>query len=89
MSGDKDMHGTEEQERWPDEDTPVARLLRRERPALSRSAEQRIRRSVMATATTRDRPSHLEALILVYLACGVLLLALAALGLAGVGPLAF
>lgn len=89
MSSHHDTHRTEDPDRWPDEDTPVARLLRRERPTLSRSAEQRIRHAVMATAATRERPAHLWTLILVYLACGILLLALAALGLAGVGPLAF
>jgi hypothetical protein len=89
MSSHNDAPRTEDPDWWPDEDSPVARLLRRDRPTLSRSSERRIRREVMAAAAKRERPQHLSMLILVYLACGVLLLALAALGLAGVGPLAF
>jgi hypothetical protein len=59
------------------------------RPELSRAAEARIRRRVVAAATERWRPAHLRPLILAYAVSGSLLLALAAIGLAGVGPLAF
>jgi hypothetical protein len=60
-----------------------------ERPELSRASESRIRREVLVAATERWRPAHLRLLILAYAVSGSLLLALAAIGLAGVGPLAF
>jgi hypothetical protein len=60
-----------------------------ERPELSRASEARIRQGILAAATERWRPTHLRPLILAYAVSGSLLLALAAIGLAGVGPLAF
>ena len=60
-----------------------------ERPELSRASEARIRRAVLTAATERWRPAHLRSLIFAYAVSGSLLLALAAMGLAGVGPLAF
>jgi hypothetical protein len=67
----------------------IARRLRREHPDLSRASEARIRRRVMATARERQRPARMRLLILAYAVSGSLLLAFAAVGLAGVGPLAF
>jgi hypothetical protein len=71
------------------ESESAARRLRRSRPDLSRASEARIRRGVLTAATERWRPAHLRPLILAYALSGSLLLALAAMGLAGVGPLAF
>lgn len=71
------------------DESQIAKLLRRERPTLHPNAEQRIRAAVLTAATRQGGPDRLSTMILVYSACGLVLLALATLGLAGVGPLAF
>lgn len=70
------------------ESQSAARRLRRERAEMSPAREARIRRGVMTAAAQRWRPAHLRRLILAYAVSGSLLLVLAAIGLAGVGPLA-
>ncbi len=70
-------------------DERIACRLARERPVLSRASEARIRRKVLAAARRRARPPRLRWLIGAYATSGLLLLSLAAIGLAGDGPLAF
>lgn len=76
-------------EAWSASDAEMMRLLERSRPRLGAAAEARIRAAVFENVQEQTRPRHLRLLIAVYGCCGLLLLALAALGLAGVGPLAF
>lgn len=67
----------------------VAELLRSQRPVPRAGFRSALRAQVAApTATTRWRPAHLRLTIGAYLASGAALLAVAALGVAGVGPLA-
>ena len=67
----------------------LADRLARDRPIPSTGFRGELRRSLLAgVASTSTRPQRLGALISAYAGSGFMLLAVALLGLAGVGPLA-
>ena len=71
-------------------DRPDRRLsnrLARGRPEPSRDFTLSLQDHLQALASDVRRPAHLWPLVLVYVACGVVLLLLAALGAVGTGPL--
>ena len=67
----------------------LADRLERERPIPDASFRGELRRGLLTRATSHSaRPNLLGALIGAYSGSGILLLAIAVLGVAGVGPLA-
>lgn len=67
----------------------LADRLERERPIPSSGYRGELRRNLLAQVASRPfRPQRLGALISAYAGSGVVLLAVAVLGVAGVGPLA-
>lgn len=73
----------------PDALVALADRLARDRPIPSTGFRGDLRRSLLASVTSMpSRPQHLGALITADVGSGVVLLAVALLGLAGVGPLA-
>ena len=75
----------------PDDSRDLARLAERleaERPIPSTAFRGDLRRRLLAQGPRRARPARLRALIAGYAASGALLLLVAALSVAGAGPLA-
>lgn len=70
-----------------DDETAVERVLEEGRRQPSAATRSRIRGRIAAAGPLRSRPAQLRGLIAAYATAGSALLALAALGLAGVGPL--
>jgi hypothetical protein len=73
----------------PDRDPTERQLdaaLRRRRPAPSRSFGADLRDQLLELDARARRPPHLRILVATYICSGLLLLLLAALGAAGVGP---
>jgi hypothetical protein len=67
----------------------LAERLERDRPIPSSGFRGELRRSLLTSLASRpSRPKRLGALISAYAGSGVVLLAVAVLGIAGVGPLA-
>lgn len=72
-----------------DEHDNITMRLESERPAPRAAFRGDLRRTLMARARTRsEAPRHLRLAITAYAGSGLLLLAIAAIGVAGVGPLA-
>jgi hypothetical protein len=68
---------------------PVARRLEQERPTPRAAFRGELRRRLLQAADLRSaRPQRLRFLIAAYAGSGTVLLAIAALGLAGAGPFA-
>jgi hypothetical protein len=70
------------------ENEEIAERLRAERPVPSAAFRGELRRRVLLADRRRPvRPRRLRLLVTAYAGSGALLLAIAAIGLAGVGPL--
>jgi hypothetical protein len=67
-------------------DQQLGQALSRRRPAPSDEYASRLRERLMWLHWGARRPAHLRGLIIAWMCCGLLLLALAALGAAGSGP---
>jgi hypothetical protein len=69
--------------------TEVEDLLARERPVPAPGFRGRLKRHLLtAGAPMRDRPKHLRGLVAACATSGSALLAVAVVGVAGIGPLA-
>jgi hypothetical protein len=71
----------------PNDEATVERVLEEGRRQPSAATRSRIRSTIAAAGPLRSRPAQLRGLIAAYATAGAALLALAGLGLAGVGPL--
>jgi len=72
-----------------DEFDPITQRLESERPVPRAAFRGELRRMLMAGAVERSsRPPRLRLMIAAYAGSGLVLLAIAAIGLAGGGPLA-
>ena len=69
-------------------DSQLGRRLARRRPAPQREFTLALQDRLQELTSQVRRPAHLRSLVLIYLACGVVLLALALAGALGGGPLA-
>jgi hypothetical protein len=75
----------------PDQDPglrDMARRLTSERPIPHPAFRGRLRRDLLGTGDTSTRPRRVRGMIAAYSASGAVLLAVVAVGLAGLGPLA-
>jgi hypothetical protein len=73
----------------PDPNPPERQLdeaLKRRRPGPSRDFGDQLRERLLATQLRARRPARLWPVVAAYLCSGLVLLALAAFGAAGVGP---
>lgn len=75
------------QDETPGEERPAEQLLEAGRRRPSAAVRSRIRATIASAGPIRSRPPQLHRLIAVYAAAGLVLFALAVLGLAGAGPL--
>jgi hypothetical protein len=72
-----------------EERDPIAQRLESERPVPTPAFRGELRRHLIADASERSsEPPRLLLLIGAYAGCGVVLLAIVVIGIAGVGPLA-
>ena len=75
----------------PDRDPELSAIVQRlqaERPVPHPGFRGELRRRLVATPARRSRPARVKAAIAAYAGSGLGLLAVAAIGLAGVGPFA-
>jgi len=71
-----------------DPDRQLRVRLRQARPRPSREFSLGLQNQLLDRAATIRRPPHLRMLVLIYLCCGIILLAFALAGALGSGPLA-
>lgn len=87
MSPDRDVRADLEPDA-PGEIVRLAERLERQRPVPAAGFRGDLRRQLLAGDATRPRPARLRLLIGTYASAGSLLLAVAAMGVSGIGPLA-